>query len=324
MTNSSMRLLAGAAGLAMLLGGAAAQAQEVTLRALSTFGKGTFFAKNYDRFIAKVNAEGKGVLQINLIGGPEAIPAMEGGSALRNGVVDMLNSGGAFYTNVLPEADFTKLLQTSQAEQRRNGGWAYINRLHNEKMNAWYLARQHTNIPFYLYINKPLEKADLTGMKLRVTPVYRTFFAALGATTLTTAPGEVYSALERGTVDGYGWPALGIFDLGWADKTKYRVEPSFYATEVNVLVNLNRWKSLTDAQRDLLSRNALWLEGLDAENEKLIADEFKRQEAAGIKVIRFTGAEEKKWLDAAYGSAWEAATKQNPDVAAKLRPLLGR
>lgn len=159
MTNSSMRLLAGAAGLAMLLGGAAAQAQEVTLRALSTFGKGTFFAKNYDRFITKVNAEGKGVLQINLIGGPEAIPAMEGGSALRNGVVDMLNSGGAFYTNVLPEADFTKLLQTSQAEQRRNGGWDYINRLHNEKMNAWYLARQHTNIPFYLYINKPLERA---------------------------------------------------------------------------------------------------------------------------------------------------------------------
>lgn len=324
MRKSNQILRAGIAVLALVLGGATAHAQEVTLRALSTFARGTFFAKNYERFIDKVNAEGRGVLQINLIGGPEAIPPMEGGNALRNGVVDMLNSGGAFYTNVLPEADFTKLLRTSQAEQRRNGGWAYINQLHNEKMNAWYLARQHTNIPFYLYINKPLEKADLTGMKLRVTPVYRTFFAALGATTLTTAPGDVYSALDRGTVDGYGWPALGIFDLGWAEKTKYRVEPGFYATEVNVLVNLDRWKKLTDAQRDLLSRNGLWLEGLDAENEKLMADEFKRQEDAGIKVIRFSGAEEKKWLETAYGSAWDAATKQSPEVAAKLRPLMER
>ena len=51
----------------------------------------------------------------------------------------------------------------------------------------------------------------------------------LGANVVTTPPGEVYTALERGVVDGYGWPILGIFDLGWQEKTKYRVDPGFYA-----------------------------------------------------------------------------------------------
>ncbi len=45
---------------------------------------------------------------------------------------------------------------------------------------------------------------------------------------MQTAPGEVYTALERGVVDGYGWPITGIFDLGWHEKTKYRVDPGFY------------------------------------------------------------------------------------------------
>lgn len=42
---------------------------------------------------------------------------------------------------------------------------------------------------------------------------------ALGATVVQTAPGEVYTALERGVVDGYGWSITGIFDLGWHEKT---------------------------------------------------------------------------------------------------------
>ena len=62
-------------------------------------------------------------------------------------------------------------------------------------------------------------------------------------------------------VDGYGWPILGIFDLGWEKVTKFRMDPAFYSVEVNVLVNLDKWKSLNDAQRKVLTDAALWLEG---------------------------------------------------------------
>ncbi len=302
----------------------AAHAQELTLRALSAFPEGTFFSKNFERMIEKINREGKGVLQIRYVGGPKAIPTMEAGNALRSGVVDLANISSAFYAGLLPEGDAHKLARVSTADQRKNGAWEYFNRLHNDKVNAWYLAKQHGNVPFHLYVNKPIKGADLTGLKIRVTPVYRDFFSALGATTVTTAPGEIYTALERGVVDGYGWPSVGIFDLGWHERTKYRLDPSFYAVDVTVLVNLTKWKSLNTSQQKLLSDTALWLEGLDKENEALMAKEIERQAQAGITVIRLEGAEAKRYLERAYQIGWDNLAKVSPVHAPKLRALLDK
>ena len=248
------------------LGLVPASAQEVTLRAVTSFAEGTQFSKNFERFIEKVNADGKGVVRINYIGGPRAMPPFEVGNAVRTKVVDIANVTGAFYTNLMPEADGFKLISKPMSEQRKNGTWEFINQLHNQKLNAQYLARQFHNVPFHIYLNKKPDKLDFTGLKIRVTPVYKDIVEALGGTAITTAPGEVYTALERGVVDGYGWPVSGIFDLGWDKVTKFRLEPAFYSVEVNVLVNLDTWKALTDAQRKVLNDAALWLEGLDAEN----------------------------------------------------------
>src|SRR5678816_157464 len=49
-----------------------------------------------------------------------------------------------------------------------------------------------------LYLTKKIDKPDLTGLKIRITPVYREFFQAMNAQVMTTPPGEVYTALERG------------------------------------------------------------------------------------------------------------------------------
>ena len=75
---------------------APAAAQEITLRAVSGFQEGTYFARNFERFVKKVNEEGKGVVQINYLGGPKAIPTMEQGAALRNNVVDLANTTTSF------------------------------------------------------------------------------------------------------------------------------------------------------------------------------------------------------------------------------------
>jgi len=297
-------------------------AQEITLRGLTAFAEGTFFSRNFERFIEKVNAEGKGVIQINFIGGPKAMPPMEAGNAIRSGLIDIANVPSAFYVAQVPEADAQKLARVSPSEQRKNGCWEYINRLHNEKLNAVYLARQHSNIQFHLYSNKPISKADLTGLKLRVTPVYQAFFAALGATTVTTAPGEVFTALERGVVDGYGWPSVGIFDLGWHERTRFRLDPPFYSVDVGLLVNLNRWRSLSPAQLKVLQDAAIWLEGLDRENEPLIAKELERQAAAGIKTVRLDSAEEKRFIDRAYEVGWQSVIQRSPVHGPKLRELL--
>ena len=69
-------------------------AQEVTLRLVSAFAENGIYVQHMLPWISKVNAEGKGILQINFIGGPKAIPTFEVGNAVKTGVVDIaLNTG---------------------------------------------------------------------------------------------------------------------------------------------------------------------------------------------------------------------------------------
>src|SRR5882672_8958998 len=130
----SISIAALAAVLAATAAPAPVAAQEITLRAVSSFAEGTQFSKNFERFIEKVNADGKGTIRINYIGGPRAMPPFEVGNAVRTKVVDIANVTGAFYTNLMPEADALKLITRPMAEQRKNGTWEYLNQLHNQKL----------------------------------------------------------------------------------------------------------------------------------------------------------------------------------------------
>jgi TRAP-type C4-dicarboxylate transport system substrate-binding protein len=299
-------------------------AQEATLRLVSAFAENSTYALRLQEWAKELNAKGKGVLQINFIGGPKAIPTFEVGNAVRTGVVDIAMSTGAYYTNVMPEADFLKLTQMPIAEQRKNGVFEAINKVWNQKGNMQYLGRMVENQPFHLYTNKKIDKPDLTGQKIRITPVYREFFQALNASVVTTPPGEVFTALERGVVDGYGWPIGGIFDLNWHEKTKYRVDPGFYDAEVSLIMNLPAYRKLTDAQRDFLEKQVLALEAKNDFWVKYAADETARQQKAGIEVIKFDDATAKAYRTKAYDVAWAAAEKQSPEVAAVFKPLFSR
>jgi TRAP-type transport system periplasmic protein len=317
------RMLAAALGAVAVMSVAPLGAQEVTLRAVSSFAEGTEFSKNFERFVEKVNADGKGIVQINYIGGPRAVPPFEVGNAIRTRVVDMANVTGAFYTNLMPEADGFKLIAKPMSTQRADGTWAYVNELHNQKLNAWFLARQFHNVPFHIYLNKKIDKLDFTGLKIRVTPVYKDIVEALGGTAITTAPGEVYTALERGVVDGYGWPVTGIFDLGWDKVTKFRLDPAFYSVEVNVLINLDSWKALGERQKKVLNDTALWLEALDSEKVAAITTERQRHASAGIQAIDFGPAVSQDFLKKANDVAWQSVIKKAPESGTRLRQLAG-
>jgi TRAP-type C4-dicarboxylate transport system substrate-binding protein len=178
-------------------------------------------------------------------------------------------------------------------------------------------------VPFHIYLNKKIDKLDFTGLKIRVTPVYKDIVEAMGGTTVTTAPGEVYTALERGVVDGYGWPVTGIFDLGWEKVTKFRMEPAFYSVEVGVLVNMDVWKGLNDAQKKVLNDAARWLEALDSENDALIKAERDKQAAAGIQPIDLGPAASKEFLAKANEVGWASVIKRSPENGAKLKQLAG-
>ncbi len=298
---------------------APASAQEVTLKAVNAFQEGTYFAKNFERFIKKVNDEGKGVVQITYVGGPKAIPTFDQGAALRNGVVDLANTSASFTASLVPEGLALNYTQMSMAELRKNGGLDLLNKAYMDK-GLYYFARTGENIPYHIYTNKKIDKADLNGLKLRIAPIYRDFFQKLGATVSTIPPGDVYTSLERGVVDGYGWPLLGIFDLGWQEKTKYRVDPGFYTIELGVVFSANSWKKLTPAQRTFLEKQGTWLESLNAEDAaRDVPAELKKQEAAGIQVIKLDPTQSALLLKTASEAAWDGIVRTSPTHGQSLR-----
>ena len=303
----------------------AAHAQEVTLRLVSAFPENQFYVKRTIDWIEKVNKEGKGVLQINFIGGPKAIPTFEVGKAVQTGVVDIGFSTGAFYTNVMPEADILKLSETSAAEQRKNGGYDLINRIWAEKANMRYLAKVVEFTPFHLYLNKKIDKPDLTGLKIRITPVYRDFFQAMGAAVMTTAPGEVYTALERGVIDGYGWPIHALFDLNWQEKTKYRVDPGFYNAEVSLIMNLDKYKApAAEGARVPRPRRRSPTRSRTTSGSPTTRTRPSARPQAGIQTITFDAATSKAYVEKAKEIGWANAIKASPQYGEQLKKVLAK
>ncbi len=308
--------------LLVTLAAAPAMAQEITLKAVNAFQEGTYFARNFERFIKKVNDEGKGLVQINYVGGPKAIPTFDQGAALRNGVVDLANTAASFTASLVPEGLALNYTRMTMAELRKNGGLELLNKAYLDK-GLYYYARTGENIPYHIYTNKKIDKADLNGLKLRIAPIYRDFFQKLGANVITLPPGDVYTALERGVVDGYGWPLLGIFDMAWHEKTKYRIDPGFYTIEQGVVFSANTWKKLTPAQRAFMEKQAAWLESLNAEDAtRDVPAELKKQADAGIQTIKLDAAQSAILLKTASDAGWEGIVRTSPTYGQALRNFM--
>lgn len=299
-----------------------AQAQEAKLKAINSFQEGSYFAQNFEAFVKKVNEEGKGLVQIQYIGGPKAIPALEQPAAVRSGVVDMAATTASYAGGIVPEVQALNFATVPFQELRKNGGLDYINRLMAQK-NLMYFARTGDGVKYHLYLAKPVSSPDLSGMKIRIAPNFRDFFQSLGATVIQTPPGEVYTALERGVVDGYGWPLLGIFDMGWQQVTKYRVEPGFHNLEMAVQFNLASWNKLTPEQQAFLEKQRDWLEQMALEKSlKDVEAELKRQEEAGIEVIAFDEADAAEYVRKSLDTAWAGIIRLSPEHGPKLKELL--
>lgn len=320
------RIAAGAALAVSLLFAPQLKAEEVVISAASGFPKGTLFSKTFEAWVEKVNEKGKGIVRIDYKGGAPAIGSpFQLVKQLQEGVFNMVSTTGAYYTNTLPEADAFKLTEYSIQELRENGGLDYMAQLHADK-GIHYLGRHTEYVPFHLYLNKKIDSPDLTGLKIRVTPIYQNFFLALGATSAqrSTAP-EVYSLLERGVVDGYGWPISGIFDFSWEKVTKYRVDPGFYSADIHVLMNKDFWDSkLNDEQRKFLTDMMIEQEALNKDVVAFNENEAKKQAEAGIEIIEMTGDNKEKWLSTAKEAGWEGVIKVSPEHGAKLKELFTR
>lgn len=309
---------------AFTFGTAPAGAEEVTLKG-AMFIKSTksLFREVFDKFVAEVNAKGKGQVQFGPVLGPEAIPDREMSNALSTGIIDVAGLPPAYYRGIMFEGDALQLATVSPAEQRKNGAIDYIQKQYHAA--GWhFLAQYGYNVQFHLFLNKPVATiADFKGMRLRTTPTYRAFFEKLGVNQVETSRGELYTAMERGVVNGYANPMSEVAPAGWDQVTKYRLDPGFFHAIVTITMNLKKWESLTKAQQAVLTAAAHEVE------TKLDADFAAKDRAAGkalvdkgMQVITLKGDEGKKFVNMALDAYWGLLEKDKPDSMKTLRPLL--
>jgi len=314
--------------VALLAFGGAATAQEVVLRTQTALPKNHDLSKSFiSSFVEPLNARGKGVVRVEYLGGPEINPPDKAAPAVQRGAIDLLHTPAAYHAGLVPQGATMMATNLGIAEYRANGAVALLAPNWEKKLNAKILAIGETSAQFHLYmVEKPKLRPDgvidLKGVKIRTTGAYRPLVQALGGTPVQiTNAGEVYTALERGLVAGFGWPTVGLASQKLAGLVKYRVDPPFYHLANVLLVNLDKWKSMPKAAQDVVMAVA-------AEYEKASIDNMIRlgkadEEAikkAGVQVFAMTGEGAKKYLQIAYEAQWKrASSRLDKKEAAMLR-----
>lgn len=319
------------AGIVLAAFSASAQAEEAVLKAQTALPTNHDLSVSFLKvFVDHINEVGKGIVRIDYIGGPEVTPPNKAAPALQRGVFDMLHTPAAYHAGIVPQGRGLMATNLTPSEYRANGAFDELAPLWAEKLNAKIIAIGETGAQFHLYlVDKPKLTSegvpDLTGVKIRTTGAYRPLVEALGGTPVQiTNAGEVYTALERGLVGGFGWPTVGLNSQGLAKQVKYRIDPPFYHLANVLLVNMDKWNSLSKEAQDLLMKEGARYEEASIKYIKDAGEvDAEGVRASGVEVFNLPPEGAKKYLDIAYDVMWgQVEGKLGPEETAALRAKL--
>jgi TRAP-type C4-dicarboxylate transport system substrate-binding protein len=305
-----------------------AAAKPIKLTWLSFVPKTNVLTKNFqEMFIDKINERAKGELVIEFRGGPEVIAAFDQGKAVQQGVVDIALPPIGFYEAIAPGIGGAMLTQVTPDEERRPGGaYDYMVGLH-KKGGLHYLGRgTYTKEDyFYIFSNKRIEKPkDFVGLKIGTATVTRPAVEAWGATIVSIAMPEYYSSMERGLVDALGSaPISAWYSQGVHEVTKYMIDHPYYQSTASMIMNLNKWNSLPDHLKKLITECAIQFENEYADvYEKQRAELKRKAKEAKVEIYKFSPDVAKWFIETAYNAAWEYQMKRFPAETPKLRELM--
>jgi TRAP-type C4-dicarboxylate transport system substrate-binding protein len=277
-----------------------------TISATHVFPASQIYSRSFIEYVKKANEAGKGEFTIQVRGGPEAIPFMEQPGAVRSGFVDMVYTPCAFYAAVVPECDAVAASTIDGPTARKNGGMELLNQVHQKRAGVYNLGWVDSGIRFNLWSTKEpkLDSSghiDIKGFKVRGHPIYNAFLTNyLGAQIINVNSPDLYTALERGTVEMSAWTQIGLMDLNWDRYLKYRILPEFFSTDLHILVNLKKWQALSPKTREILQRVAIQHETDSVVAlQKLWKEEEVELKKRGIKTIEQSPEASKRFVEGA-------------------------
>lgn len=310
---------------ATALTGGTATADEINMNAVTLAPRQADISRGFAMFIDEVNAKFDGEFQINWRGGPEVMPPFGQAEAVRNGAMDIAFTSPSYYSGLVPASPTMNLSFRRYDEIRPTGYYERMAELHAEQGLVFLGEVPATDLAFHMFLNKPVKTlADIEGLRIRVFPTLLPLVKALGAEPLVLPMGEIYTAMERGTIDGF---MRGT--VGWAEQfdgvVTHVVYPGIYRAGFPVLVNENAWNELPE---DLQERITAYVrDDLAPRIDEIwatdVADGVVQMEAAGFEVVQMSDEDAAKLREVAIDSAWAViAANAGDEVAAELRGML--
>jgi len=256
------------------------------------------FQEGVERFAKDVKALSNGRLNITVYAGGELVPSLQAFDAVSQGAVEMSHGAAYYWAGKIPAGQFFTAVPFGMNAQGMNS-WLYA----GGGLELWReLYKPHNLVPFPMgntgvqmggWFNKKIESiADLKGLKMRIPGLGGKVFAKAGGTPVLMAGGEIYTALDRGTIDATEW--VGPFHderLGLYRAAKYYYYPGWHepgpVLELNV--NAKAWASLPpDLQKAIeiaTSASNLWmLAQFEAKNLEALA---KLKNEYNVQVLAF-------------------------------------
>ena len=211
------------------------------------------FQGSVDRFADDVRVMSGGELDIKVFAGNELVPPLQTFDAVSQGTVEMGHGAAYYWAGKVPAAQFMSAVPFGMTAQGMNswfysGGGLELWRELYEPFNVVPFPMGNSGVQMGGWFNKRIESvADLRGLKMRIPGLGGKVLAKAGGTPVLMAGGELYTALERGTLDATEW--VGPYHdkrLGLDRAADYYYYPGWHepGTALELIVNRKAWDSL--------------------------------------------------------------------------------
>jgi TRAP-type mannitol/chloroaromatic compound transport system substrate-binding protein len=259
--------------------------------------------------------------QIQPFASGEIVPGLQVLDAVSNGTVEMGNTALYYYWGKNPAFTFGTALPFGLNTRQQiswlltGDGQSLLNDLLKE-YNCLGIPTGNTGAQMGGWFRKEIKStADLQGLKFRVGGFAGTIIAKVGGVPQQIAGGDIYPALEKGTIDAAEW--VGPYDdekLGFVKVAKFYYYPGWWegCGQSHNVINLEKWNALPKAYQsaiDMASRDSFsWVTG---KYDYVNPPALKRLIVAGAQLRPFP----QEVLEACYNAANEIyadLSKTNP------------
>jgi len=293
--------------------------------------RGTWDWAVLEKWCAHLKAASGGRLDITPHAGGEIMPVMETFDAVSSGMLKIDFSYGPYWIGKLPMAIYASGIPPftlTRWEQYKvmyyELGLEKLIREAYAKHNIFYVAAMPTNNAVMLGKFPVHKAADLKGKKFRATGLYAEVLNEAGASATYFPWGEIYGALEKGTIDGViAGPLSSQADSGFHEPTKYLLETPITPVDAwSLHVNMDAWKELPDDLKHLLIESASYAADLYTGSYFVHDVQWRKKIVAehGFTVTTLPEEEQRK-LSQYSMAVLDKYSKKDPEFAAATKIL---